>query len=668
MGWLIAKLFKFALLAVLIAIAAFVAFIFLVSPNHYKNQITQIVQNYTGQPFQINGNIEWTLGPRTTVNINDLALAKSADDKNPAIKIKEATIVFDIFALFRKEVTIHNVDLNNVVMDWSLIKTLNKSNQIKGRLVLIQDFALKNGSLTIKDPNDHLNWLMQNVTLTASNVMINGNTDVPPLLLQGDLINVDLSSKYSLDTTVKYDITKGVVTLDPLKVTWNDTPIRGTASIDQIAADPIISGSMTLDPTDVGGLLKKMDPYFANSPLQITHTLQMQTGYSFTTKDQILDLTKLHLQIDKGVLNGDIKLGLVSPYQAQFSLSAENLDFAPLGMLSSALFPSIHTLNAMPIDLIKNISVNGKLSGTQLTINNELVIDQLHMEVNGGSGVVQFTPVIINAYGGTHNMALSIDVSKDKPIYQMTEQADKVELGPWLKAISGTSIISGSASVKANLQATGADLTTITQSLSGTVNLSVSNGVYYGFDANRIMQFATQTVTDIFTELTTSPAANLNVLAIKRSSDWIKTQQDSPKTKFDNLQFNTEIDKGVSQKANLSVANNVIDLKGSGSFTISDKTINFTTTMVDRLDINTNIKVLAGYMKQTPINMTITGTLNKPVFGPDVQSYVTSVLKAGTADLMTQAVNKMVAVTPPNGKTDKTATEIFINSLQSLNK
>lgn len=668
MGWLIRKLIKLIMLLILIGIIGGIVYIFVVSPNKFKPQITKALQTYTGQPFVINGSIEWTLRPRMNLVLHDVVLGKSADDKTPAIQIKEADMSFDILSLIKNNATISDITLNNVVIDWALTKALTANTKNVGHPLLVENFQLKNGSIALKDPTEHLNWQLQNFTANASNLMINAGQEIPAIQIQGDLLNLDNNTKYTIDTNLKFDLNKHALNLDPLKMTWNDTPIEGTASIANLDTEPVISGNMAMNPTDVGALLKKMDPYFANSSMKVAHTMQMQTDYLYTPKDQILDLTKFHLQVDKGMMSGDVKLGFASPFHAEFNLSANNIDFSPIGLLGSAMFPAIHTMNSIPVELIKNVVVAGKFSGTQLTINNELAIDQLHMEISGQGGVVQIMPVIINAYGGTHNAALHLDVTSNLPTIQFTEQADKVDLEPWLKLMQETNIISGTASVKASLQATGTDVATLKQSLTGGINLYVNKGTLQGINANKLMQFATQTTTDIFNELSSSPAANMNVLAIKRSSDWIKTQQDNPKTAFEHLEFTADFAQGVSQKTNLAMTTDVIDLKGAGSYALSDQSVNFSTTMVDLVDVTAESKVLAGYIKQTPLAMTITGTLNKPVYGPNVQTYVLSVLKASREDLLNQAVSKMVSVTPPNAKTDKSASDLFINSLQSLNK
>ncbi|HSX20797.1 MAG TPA: AsmA family protein [Gammaproteobacteria bacterium] len=668
MGEMLGKIFKLIVLVIILGIIAVAGYILLVGANHFKPQITQALLTYTGLPFQINGPLKWTLRPKTVITLEDVVLAKAPDDKNPALQIKEVTMTVDILSVLQKKPDVDNLTLNNVIANWNAIKDMLKAPSGKAQPCTIDRFELKNGSIAIQNPGDKSNWLLQNASLKGDNIMLNSNQKFPPLTMSAELINLDKNSKYTIDTTVAFDTDKHMLALDPVNLTWNDTNIAGKTTIEQFDTDPIFSGDISVAPADVGGLLKKLDPYFANSVMQVAHSMQMQTSYSYTTKDQILDLKKFNLQIDKGTLHGDVKLSLVAPYHAEFSLTADNIDFAPLSMLGSAIFPSIHTMKTVPADIIKDLVVKGTFAGTQVTYANLLQIEQLQLQVNAQNGVMQFTPVIINAYGGTHDMALSIDVTQQQPTFKITEQADKIDLEPWLKLIHEKNMIHGTASVKASLQASGSDLSMLKQTVTGTMQIFANNGTFDGVDATGLMKFTTQTVTDIFNELSTSAAANMSVLAVKRSSNWISTQSEQPSTKFDHLELVADFNQGVSSKSSLTFSNNAIELKGSGSFTLTDQVVNFNTTIINRKDIESDVKVLANYMRQTPLAMTITGTLDKPVFGPDVQGYVTTVLKTAQTDLQAKAVAKMVSVTPPNTKTDKTATDLFLASLQSLSK
>lgn len=667
MGW-IGKLFKLAMLAIILCIVALIAFIVFANPNSYKPRITELLQTYTGLPFKIEGDIEWTLRPISILKLQDLTLADPTDSNNPAVKIKDVTLRIDMGKALSNHIVITNLAINNPVINWMQTKQIINSEHTPAKPCTIEKLTVKNGSITIQDPKDQMNWLLKDLSITADSFILNANQELPSLHLEGELVNVAHNVQYSLETTAKFDAAKHVLTLDPLKMIWNETPMQGTAIINQFDTDPLISGNFAMAPTDIGALLRKLDPYFANSDTQINHTMQVETAYAYTPKDQLLDLTKFNLQIDKGLMSGDVKLGFIAPYRAEFTLSAENFNFAPLGMLGSAFLPALHTMNTVPVDFLKQIVIQGKFTGTKVAFNDAISIDQMQMEITGQGGVVNISPVLINAYGGTHDLALNIDVTGPTTQVQINEQATKVDLEPWLKLSNNDRIISGSANLKAQLQGGGDNIDAIKQNLSGTISLFITDGVLYGVDITRLMQFSTQTVTDIFKELAVSPAANMNVLAIKQSSNWIQTQADNPKTKFDHFELSVEIGQGVSKQASVTLTNNAIELKGSGDFRLSDQFINFATTTISRIEIPADVQVLGQYMKATPLNMTITGTINRPVFGPNVQGYVTTILKTSIADLQQQALIKMLAASPANIQTDKTPSEIFLNSLQSLNK
>lgn len=665
MGW-ISKLFKLAMFAILIGIMVAVGFVIFANPNSYKPEITNWLKTYTNLPFKINGDIAWTLRPESIVKIQDVVL-ENENTEEPAIQIKDITVKIELSSLLSSNPKVTSLSLNSPVINWLQTKEILHDSNASGIPLTIQAFDVKNGTFSIKDPDKHLNWILQNVNFSTSSFVLNADS-LPALQLEGELINIDHNTNYILETTAKFDIAQHTLTLDPLKMIWNDTPMQGSAIINQFDTDPTISGNFSLPATDVGTLLRKLDPYFANTATQVNHSMQMDTAYAYIPKDSILDLTKFNLQIDKGSMTGEIKLGFTAPYHAEFNLSADNFNFAPLGLLGSALFPATHTMTNFPTNFLKDIVVQGKFTGNQLSFKDDINIDQMRMEVNANAGVVQFSPVLINAYGGTHDIGLRLDATNDELSVQINEQASKVDLEPWLKLIDSDNLISGTTNLKASLHGSGNNITALKQSLNGSFYLLVNNGILYGIDATRLMQFSTQTVTDIFKEISTSPAANINVLAIKQSSNWIQTQLDHPKTNFDSLELTIEIMDGSSKQATLAMNNNVIALKGAGSFILRDQTLNFDTSLTNRQDVSPSLPAFAKYIQQTPLDMTITGTLDKPIFGPNVQGYVTTILQKGTNELQVQALNKMIAASPANAKTDKTATEIFLNSLQSLNK
>lgn len=667
MFWILGKLIKIVIVLALLGLLGALAFISFMDPNEYKKQINQSLENYTGLPLKVNGAIQWSLRPTSMLHLQDIDLTKPDAATTKILDIKDANMHFDLFSYIKGDLVIHDLELRDVTLDLAEVKKLPLAATTKK--CVIESLIVKNISINMQDRADNLNWQLKNANLSTKHLIIHSGVKFPIINVTGDLINAGRHATINLDTAITLDAGKHLLTLDPLKLTWNNTLFTGTAKVEQYDTEPVLNGTLTLEATDVGALLQKLDPYYTNNNQNQAHSMQGQIVYSFATKEQVLDLSKVHVQMDSGTIDGSLKVSIDAPYQMEFTLTADNIDFVPLSILGKALFPSLPEQKLIPIDFIKNLTVNGKIAGTKLRIGNNLQIDQLTLGIVGQSGIIQFAPLTVAAYAGTHNMAINLDViNKEQPFIQVTEQADNITLEPWLKLIDETGIINGVANIKASLEAMGNDLASLKQTLTGGVNIAIKDGTLYGFDANKAMSFTTQTVNDIFNELARSPSIDIRNLAIKKSSSWINSQQDRPETKFDFFELKADIELGVSKKASIAMSNNVIDFKATGGFNLGDNTLNFDATIENKAEVTTDVKSLAAYIKKTPLTVLITGNIDKPLYGPNIQGFTVNVIQLAQTDLQNQALSKMVAATPPNGKTSKTATDLFLDSLQSLIK
>lgn len=668
MFWFLRKFIKIIVLLTILGLLAGLTFIYFINPNDYKKQITQSLGEYFGLPIKVQGPVQWSLGSKTMLHLKDIVISQPGNDtERPIAEIKDANMHFDIFSYIRGDLIVNDLELSDVTLDLTAVNQIPK-DAVKYQSI-IQNLTIKNISVLTNNPIDHLNWQLKNATLTAKNIMINSEKPLPNINISGDLINVTQHATLNLDTTMAVNPIKQQLTLEPLKLTWNNTPFHGHAKINQYNSEPIIMGALTMDATDVDGVLKKLDPYYANSTQEQPQNMQAQFTYNFETKSQILDLNNIHFEMGAGSIDGSFKMSFTSPHQSEFSLTADNVNIKRLSQLGKALFPSLPSQSFFSIDLIKQLTINGKLAGTHLHFNNNLQIDNLTLNVVGQNGIVQIAPLSVTAYGGTHNITINLDViNKEQPFIQLTEQADQIDIEPWLKLIHETAIINGTANIKASLEAMGNDSESLKQTLTGDINTQVNNGVLYGINIDKLMSFTSQTVTDIFNEISKAPSTDVRNLAIKKASDWINTQQDVPKTKFSYLEIKASIEQGISKKASISMNNSTIDLKATGGFDLGNNTLNFNAVVLNNGGIATNIKPLDAYIKKAPLELLVTGTIQKPLYGPNIQGFAVNVLQLAKTDLTNQGISKMVAATPPNSKTSKTATELFVDSLSSLTR
>lgn len=665
MVWLLKKLIKIIIFLTIVGLIVGLGVVFFLDPNDFRNQVNTALQDYTGQRLQVKGPIKWHLRPKAKLILQDIVLNEFVNEASTVLKIKEASIDFDGFSYFTKNLVITNLELNDVAVDWDLFQALKKGNPESKSI--IKSLTIKNISILNSNQDKKYNWQLRNSTLTANNLAINANAEMTPIKIRGDLVNVSTEEVFNIDATLKANSKQHMLTLNPLKIIWNNTPIIGDASITQYENDIKITGSLSLDDTEIDSILKKLDPYYSNN--QESKNINAKANYSYQVKEQILDLTNVDIKLTNGAINGNIKASLISPYQLEFALSADNIDFMPIYLLSNAFFPKSPNNDLISVDFAKNLTVNGKFTGSNLHFNHNLQIEQMNFSVVGQNGILQFNPITMNAYGTIHNITLNLDViNKDQPFFQLTEQADRVELEPWLNLIEQNQIISGNASIKASLEALGNNTDMLKQTVTGSVNMYIHDGILYDIDTTALMNFTTQAVSDIFNQISSTPNTDLRALAISKSGAWINSQQNNPNTKFEDFELKADIEQGISKKASIAMSSNAIELKATGGFNLLDNTLDFSGTLISKKEAPESAGFLAGYMKQTALPVLITGTIQKPIFGPNIQDYAVSIIALARKDLLNQAITKMVAVTPPNVKTSKTASDLFLDSLQSLSK
>ena len=99
MFWLLRRLFKFAVILIILAIIVCVAMLFFVSPDKFRGRISDTITSYLGRPVQISGPISWKLRPEAVLNLQELAINKSEQEPAPILKAKDIVVYFDLFSL-----------------------------------------------------------------------------------------------------------------------------------------------------------------------------------------------------------------------------------------------------------------------------------------------------------------------------------------------------------------------------------------------------------------------------------------------------------------------------------------------------------------------------------------------------------------------------------------
>ena len=127
--YLFLTLFSLVLLVVLV-VAGLLIF---VSPNQFKGQIVQAVEEATGRHFEIQGPISWSFYPGFGLEVRGVVLSNPAGySDSPLVAIEDAQVSLALWPLLSKEVQVQDIVVSGVQIHLIQISKLHH------RLILLQ--------------------------------------------------------------------------------------------------------------------------------------------------------------------------------------------------------------------------------------------------------------------------------------------------------------------------------------------------------------------------------------------------------------------------------------------------------------------------------------------------------------------------------------------------
>jgi AsmA protein len=107
-----------------------VAVLLLVDPNDYRDDIAKIVQDKTGRPLEIRGDLDLKLFPWIAIEINDVSLGNPPGyGEEPFLTVKQANVGVKLMPLLRKQVEVRRVSVDGLAV--TLISRSEEENNWK---------------------------------------------------------------------------------------------------------------------------------------------------------------------------------------------------------------------------------------------------------------------------------------------------------------------------------------------------------------------------------------------------------------------------------------------------------------------------------------------------------------------------------------------------------
>ena len=249
----------------------------------------------------------------------------------------------------------------------------------------------------------------------------------------------------------------------------------------------------------------------------------------------------------------------------------------------------------IPVDALRELDAEGTFRIGSLKVSGMALTD-VTLGLKAANGKVRLKPVEVSLYQGKASGEITLDAAASPPTLAVRENLDGVQLGKLSEDAIGRVLVSGSASGKVALDARGATVNAMRNSLSGNLGFDVGEGALENIDL---------------------------VYAVRLTRSLYRKQMPpSPprpqRTPFESLSVTATAVDGVLKSDDLKVFMPVLRVTGEGDVNLVDSSLDYqmvaTVIKVPEDGTDPEFEELIG----TSIPMRISGPLDDPKIAPDL--------------------------------------------------
>ncbi len=651
-------LFKFLGLAVgalvLLLVVAAIWLVFIFDPNDFKQTLTDQVAEQTGRELTVDGDIGLSFFPWLAVELGPARLSNAQGfGDEPFVAIEGARIGVRLVPLLRRNIELDQVRLDGLrlnlmvnergVTNWDDLASEDSapaaadsgesagidSLQIGGLAINdaqiryidkqagtdvdIQDFDLKTGEIAPGEPIDFESTVV--AVLEASGVAANVNLestvrysdDYQQFELDDPTLDIKLTGKdlpggeVAVNVGLKRfaaDLDKETMNLEALKaetlgLTFN-AALTGTA----IMSAPNISGEFSLDEFSPRSLMERMG---MDAPVTADDAVLKKASAKATLAltDNSAMFNDLQFVLDDTKLSGKAGISNLEKQSIRFDLGVDAID-------ADRYLPPVvegaeeQTVGGdddveIPVEALRELDAEGTFRIGSLKVSGMALTD-VTLGLKAGNGKVRLKPLEVSLYQGKASGELTLDAAASPPTLAVRESLDGVQLGKLSEDAIGRVLVTGNANGKVALDARGATVNAMRNSLSGSLGFEVGEGALENIDL---------------------------VYAVRLTRSLYRKQMPpSPprpqRTPFESLSVTATAVDGVLRSDDLKVFMPVLRVTGEGDVNLVDSTLDYkmVTTVIKVPEDGTDpeFEELIG----TSIPMRISGPLDDPKIAPDL--------------------------------------------------
>jgi AsmA protein len=408
---------------------------------------------------------------------------------------------------------------------------------------------------------------------------------------------------------VSADLSKQTLGVNSLSLNSGPLQVNGDVQLARInSADPGLQGSLKITPfkpRELFGLLGMTAPLTADP--KALHQASLETRLAGSV--QHLQLNDLQLILDDSLVTGKLALRSGKQTRVSYDLKVDGINvdrYLPppaqqqgkgLGIISTAVAaPAAQPL--IPVELLRGFDMAGAVQVGKL-IAAGLLIENADVTINLARGLLKLDPIQGQVYGGRYNGHISVDASRQQgnlPVLSANESLQNVQIGPVLKAVTGSDTLLGQGNISARLTARGQDMPALRSSLNGNLATNLVNGAINGINVAHELRKA---------------------YAIYKGQP-APAEGDTQQTDFSELSATAMVVNGVVINRDLTMKSPLLRINGEGKIDLVREQIDYklNTAVVGSLTGQGGVELKE--LKGVTVPIAIKGNLTDPSFSLDL--------------------------------------------------
>jgi AsmA protein len=206
----------------------------------------------------------------------------------------------------------------------------------------------------------------------------------------------------------------------------------------------------------------------------------------------------------------------------------------------------------IPLEPLRALNLSADLDLESLKVNG-INMSNLGLSTSADNGLIRLTRFKTDVFEGQIKATARIDARKTPLQLSVSKQINGIQIGSVLQTLADTDVMAGKFNAKAELSMSGQSIHAWINSLNGTANLGMAEGLIKGIDAAQSM------------------CQGINNL----SALWINAEQVDKTTPFADLGASFNIRNGVVSNQDLKAQLDAMALAGSGSINLPQQTLDY---------------------------------------------------------------------------------------------